>query len=128
LGYTHTCVAIRDALAMLDFPVIEVHLSKIHEREKFRHQSMIADIVADRVTGFGSQNLRAGIGRIGRDDLTIFGVLFRQQVSHIELPLYYHLRSRDLYLKGSLRPLVGSLDCTYSRGVNWWFTEAEPST
>lgn len=52
-AYTHTSVAIRDALAMLDIPVIEIHLSNIHKREPFRHQSMIADIVAARIAGFG---------------------------------------------------------------------------
>lgn len=53
-AYTHTSVAIRDALAMLDIPVVEVHLSNIHKREPFRHQSMIADIAAARMAGFGS--------------------------------------------------------------------------
>ena len=53
-AYTHTSVAIRDALGMLDIPVIEIHLSNIHKREPFRHQSMIADIVAARIAGFGS--------------------------------------------------------------------------
>jgi 3-dehydroquinate dehydratase-2 len=53
-AYTHTSVAIRDALAMLEVPVIEIHLSNINKREKFRHQSMIADIVAARVAGFGA--------------------------------------------------------------------------
>ena len=53
-AYTHTSVAIRDALAMLDVPVIEIHLSNIHKREPFRHQSMIADIAAARIAGFGS--------------------------------------------------------------------------
>jgi len=53
-AYTHTSVAIRDALAMLDVPVIEIHLSNIHKREPFRHTSMIADIVAARIAGFGA--------------------------------------------------------------------------
>jgi len=53
-AYTHTSVAIRDALAMLDIPIVEIHLSNIHRREPFRHQSMIADIVAARIAGFGS--------------------------------------------------------------------------
>jgi 3-dehydroquinate dehydratase-2 len=54
-AYTHTSVAIRDSLTMLDIPVIEIHLSNIHKREPFRHQSMIADIAAARIAGFGSQ-------------------------------------------------------------------------
>jgi 3-dehydroquinate dehydratase-2 len=53
-AYTHTSVAIRDALTMLDVPVIEVHLSNINSREPFRHTSLIADIVAARVAGFGA--------------------------------------------------------------------------
>ena len=52
--YTHTSVAIRDALAMLDIPVIEIHLSNIQKRESFRHHSMIADIAAARIAGFGA--------------------------------------------------------------------------
>ena len=54
-AYTHTSVAIRDGLAMLDVPIVEIHLSNINKRESFRHQSMIADIVAARIAGFGSQ-------------------------------------------------------------------------
>ena len=55
-AYTHTSVAIRDALAMLDVPVIEIHLSNIHKREPFRHASMIADIVAARIASFGAHS------------------------------------------------------------------------
>ena len=54
-AFTHTSIAIRDALVMLAVPIVEVHLSNIHQRESFRHQSMIEDIVAARIAGFGSQ-------------------------------------------------------------------------
>ena len=54
-AYTHTSIAIRDALSLLDIPVVEIHLSNIYKREPFRHKSMIADIVAARISGFGAQ-------------------------------------------------------------------------
>ena len=60
-AYTHTSVAIRDALAMLDIPVIEIHLTNIHQREPFRHQSMISDIAAARIAGFGSHGYILGL-------------------------------------------------------------------
>ena len=54
-AYTHTSVAIRDALLSVNIPSIEVHLSNIYKREEFRHRSMISDIAAGQITGFGSK-------------------------------------------------------------------------
>jgi 3-dehydroquinate dehydratase-2 len=53
-AYTHTSVAIRDAVLLLDVPVIEVHLSNIHKREPFRHRSFIADIASAQISGLGA--------------------------------------------------------------------------
>ena len=53
-AYTHTSVAIRDAILAVGLPVIEVHLSNIYRREPFRRQSYLADIALGQVTGFGS--------------------------------------------------------------------------
>jgi 3-dehydroquinate dehydratase-2 len=52
-AYTHTSVAIRDALEMLEIPIVEVHLSNIYKREPFRHQSYVADVATARIAGFG---------------------------------------------------------------------------
>lgn len=52
-AYTHTSVAIRDAVLLLEVPVIEVHLSNIHKREPFRHHSYIANIATAQITGLG---------------------------------------------------------------------------
>ena len=53
-GYTHTSVAIYDALLSLNIPIIEVHISNIYKREKFRHKSLISDIVTGGIFGLGS--------------------------------------------------------------------------
>ncbi len=54
-AYTHTSVAIRDALSLLTIPIVEIHLSNINKRESFRHTSLIADIATARISGFGPQ-------------------------------------------------------------------------
>ena len=65
-AFTHTSIAIRDALAMLDVPIVEIHLSNINKREPFRHQSMIADIVTARVAGFGSHGYLLALDGLSR--------------------------------------------------------------
>ncbi|MFD1864098.1 type II 3-dehydroquinate dehydratase [Planococcus chinensis] len=52
-AYTHTSVAIRDAIASIQIPVVEVHISNVYKREEFRHHSYIAPVAAGQITGFG---------------------------------------------------------------------------
>lgn len=54
-AYTHTSVAIRDAILLLDFPVIEVHLSNIYKREPFRHKSLISGVATGQIAGLGTE-------------------------------------------------------------------------
>lgn len=54
-AYTHTSVAVRDALLAVNIPAIEVHLSNIYKREEFRRHSLISDVVAGQITGFGAK-------------------------------------------------------------------------
>ena len=53
-GFTHTSVAIRDALSIFKKPIIELHISNIHKREEFRHKSMISDVVTGIICGLGA--------------------------------------------------------------------------
>lgn len=66
-GYTHTSVALRDAVASVPTPVIEVHLSNVHAREPFRRSSLLAPVCAGTVSGLGPIGYRAAIEALVRN-------------------------------------------------------------
>ena len=63
-AYTHTSVAIRDAISAVELPVVEVHMTNIYKREEFRHHSYLAPVCIGQISGFGVNSYKLGLNAI----------------------------------------------------------------
>ena len=63
-AYTHTSIAIRDAIASINLPVVEVHMTNVYRREDFRHHSYIAPVCIGQISGFGANSYKLGLKAI----------------------------------------------------------------
>lgn len=63
-AYTHTSIAIRDAIASIDVPTVEIHMTNIYKREDFRHHSYIAPVCVGQISGFGINSYKLGLKAI----------------------------------------------------------------
>ena len=76
-AFTHYSIAIRDAIAAISVPVIEIHLSNVHAREEFRHHSVIAPVVMGQISGFGIDSYIAAL------DIAVRKLSLSEKASHI---------------------------------------------
>jgi 3-dehydroquinate dehydratase-2 len=65
-AFTHTSVAILDALNTCEFPIIEIHISNVHKREEFRHHSFVSAIASGVIAGFGTQGYQLALQRMAK--------------------------------------------------------------
>ena len=65
-AFSHTSVAVLDALKMCEMPIIEVHISNIHQREEFRHHSFVSHVATGIIAGCGTQGYLLGLMRVAR--------------------------------------------------------------